>query len=168
MNSKFQPAYSPFAQQTINNTTSWIGQTPGINLDLVKGQTFFATEEADLDSIEVVPNVVTDPGKLVMTLHSFDDQQQAWGPVLASATILVDKPDTGKWLPFSLPAHLQKGKSYGFRLQSHDALIGVGEAAGSAKNPPMPSGQEWHFVGNNQKGDCFNYFSLAFKLGFRA
>jgi len=168
MNTSYQPAYSPLTEQTINNTTSWIGQTPGNTNELVKGQTFVAPQEADLYSIEVVPNLVTDSGELIMTLHSFDEQQQQWGPVLASASIPVGKPDAGKWLPFHLAAHLQKGKTYGFRLQSHDALIGVGEAAGSAKNPPLLHGHEWQFVGNNAQGDRFSYFSLAFKLDYRA
>jgi hypothetical protein len=168
MNSRNQSAYSPIAEQTINNTTSWIGQTPGAATELVKGQTFVAPAEADLQSIEVVPNLITDAGQLIMTLHSFDEQSQQWGPVLATATISVEKPDAGKWLPFGLAAHLQKGKTYGFRLQSHDALIGVGEAAGSANNPPLPYGHEWQFSGNNQQGDRFSYFSLAFRVGVRA
>src|SRR6478672_3507809 len=90
------------AEQTINNTTSWIAHSPGNQSDFVKGQTFVATEEGELRGIEVLPNVVTDAGHLVMTLHSFDEQAQSWGPAIGSATVDLRKPDAGKWINFQI------------------------------------------------------------------
>ena len=159
----------PVAQQTINNTTSWIGHTPGNATEIVRGQTFIAERDGDLPVIEVIPNHITNSGRLVLTFYSFDEIDQQWGPALGSVTVSIDGPDTGKWIPFQLPAlHLHKGRTYGFRLECHDCLVGMGEAAGSSKNPPLSSGKEWRFMGNNQQGDAFSYFSLAFRVGLRA
>ena len=105
----------------------------------------------------------------MMTIHSFDPQQKSWGPSLGSANVEFDQSDSGKWKAFNIPSlHLSKGESYGFRLESHDSYIGVGEAAGSAKQPPFSAGQEWHFTNNNQKADAYSYFSLAFKVDIKA
>lgn len=156
-------------EQVTNNTTSWVGHRSGDNEDLATGQTFIATSEGDLETIEVFSTVVTKPGKMIMTLHNFDSQQKSWGPVLGSASVDVNNSETGKWLAFKIPGmHLNKGKAYGFRLESPDTYVGVGEAAGSHQKPPYSSGQEWQFTKNHKSEQSFSYFSLAFKVDTRA
>lgn len=155
-------------EQVTNNTTSWIGHRRGDNKDVVGGQTFIATAEGDLEAIEVFSSVVTDPGKVVMTIHKFNPEQKSWGPALGSSSVDFNKADTGKWIAFNMPGlHLNKGEAYGFKLESAETFIGVGEAAGSHQQPPFTNGQEWRFT-NNNKADSFSYFSLAFKVDLKA
>ena len=156
-------------QQVTNNTTSWIGHRATDNKDVIGGQTFVSPSEVDLEAIEVLTSVVSAPGKVLMTLHSFDDQQNTWGPVLGSASIELNKNDNGKWKAFDIHGlHLSKGKSYGFRLECPNSYIGVGEAAGSSKAPVLNSGQEWKFTNADKKGHSYSYFSLAFKIDAKA
>jgi hypothetical protein len=156
-------------QQLTNNVTSWIGHSTKENKEMAMGQTFIASKEADLESIEVFSSIVAVAGDVAMTVHSFDTQQQTWGPALATANVNFNKDCTGKWISFDVPRlHLNKGQSYGFKLASHNSLVGVGEAAGSAKEPPFANGQKWQFINDAKKGDSFTYFSLAFKLGLKA
>src|SRR5215212_2628687 len=153
----------PAVEQITNNATSWIGHRPGDNREIVSGQTFVAPATGALGTIEVYSSIVTHPGKVVMTLHSFDADQNKWGPSLGSTSVNLIYSDNEKWISFNIPGlKLDKGRTYGFKLESPDSYIGVGEAAGSAKRPPFTSGQEWRFTATNQKGDSFNYFSLAF------
>jgi hypothetical protein len=156
-------------EQVNNNTTSWVGHRAGDNNDVISGQTFIAPSEGDLDGIEVFSSMVMAPGKVLMSLHSFDSLHKSWGPALGSTSMQLSKDDTGKWICFNIPGlHLHKGETYGFRLECPDTLIGVGEAAGSHKNPPFNNGQEWKFTSKDKKGHSFSYFSLAFKVGLRA
>ncbi len=156
-------------QQLTNNATSWLGHRKGDAKEIVMGQTFIAASEGDLDTIEVFSNIVTNPGEVAMTLHSFDPLHQSWGPSLATSNVAFNESCNGKWVSFKIPnLHLNKGMSYGFRLESHDTYIGVGEAAGSASHPPFAFGKKWKFSGNESKGDSFSYFSLAFKVGLKA
>jgi hypothetical protein len=156
-------------EQVTNNTTTWVGHRKSDNNTLISGQTFIAPKEADLDKIEVFSSVVTQPGKVVMTVHKFDQQQKSWGPALGSASLELNKTDSDKWVGFHIPGlHLNSGQAYGFRLESATALIGVGEAAGSHHHPPFVNGQEWKFTNKDEKGHSFSYFSLAFKVGLRA
>ncbi|MDB5201146.1 MAG: hypothetical protein JWQ27_555 [Ferruginibacter sp.] len=170
MNTVPQKTVFPAAtQQIANNTTSWIGHVPGDSKEFIKGQTFIAREEGDLQTIEIFSNIVSDPGNVMMTIHSFDPRAKTWSAVLGSAQVAFAKTDTGKWIPFHIPGlHLVKGQSYGFRLQSSDSFIGVGEAAGSSRQPPLDEGQEWRFTNTGNQGDAYSYFSLAFKIGLRA
>jgi hypothetical protein len=155
-------------EQITNNATGWIGHHPREDEEITRGQTFVATTEAEVNSIEVYSNIVTQPGNIMMTIHSFDEQKNSWGPVLETSSVDIKKTDSGKWIAFQIPAlQLDKGKSYGFLLESHDTYIGIGEAAGSAKHPPFLSGQEWQFTDKNQTRHCFSYFSLAFKVGLK-
>ena len=159
----------PVVEQTTNNATSWIGHRPGDNKEIVSGQTFFAPASGAVGTIEVFSSMVTQPGKVVMTLHSFDTEQKKWGPSIGTTSVNLIYSDSGKWISFNIPsAQLDKGKTYGFKLESPDSYIGVGEAAGVAKKPPFTSGQEWRFTAANQGGVSYNYFSLAFKIGLRA
>jgi len=156
-------------EQTTNNTTSWIGHQAIDNRDIIGGQTFISPSEAELEAIEVLANVVTIPGKVLMTVHNFDDHLKSWGPVLGSASVEFNGTDNGKWKMFNISGlHLHKGNTYGFRLESPHSYIGMAEAATSHKNPNENFGQEWKFSNNNQKGNSFSYFSLAFKVDVRA
>lgn len=155
-------------QQVNNNITGWVGHRPGDNNDIISGQTFIAPSEGDVDGIEVYSSMVTAPGKVMMTLHSFDAVQKNWGAVLGTASVEVNHNDSGKWICFDIPAHLRKGETYGFRLESPNTFIGVGEAVGDHKQPPFINGQEWKFTNKDKKGHSYSYFSLAFKVGLRA
>ena len=159
----------PVMQQVINNSTSWIGTGKGVHNELISGQTFIATAEGDIDSIEVFSSIVTTPGKVQMTVHNYDPHQKSWGSALGKATVEFGKENTGKWISFKIPGiHINKGDSYGFRLESPNSYIGMGEAAGTHQQPPFTNGQEWQFTKNDQKGNSFSYFSLAFKVALRA
>jgi len=163
------PLSNAAVQQVTNNTTSWIGHRTRENEDVVSGQTFVASAEGDLDAIEIFSSIVTKPGKVTMTFYNFDQQQKSWGPVLGSTSLDFNHNETGKWIAFNFPGfHLAKGQSYGFRLESPDTYVGLGEAAGTYKLPPFVSGQEWKFSKDNQSGNSFSYFSLAFKVDLRA
>lgn len=156
-------------EQTIANSTSWIGHRKSDHKVIVGGQTFMANREGLLEDIAIFSSVIGQPGEMKMTLHQFDPQQQSWGPALSAASLNVNKEHTGQWVSFKLNGlQLSKGSSYGFRLESPDTFIGIGEAAGSHQQPPLESGQEWRFTNNEQLGQSFHYFSLAFKVGLRA
>lgn len=156
-------------QQTTNNTTRWIGHRQGDSNDIIGGQTFLSPSDGDLESIEVFSSVITATGQCEMTFYKFDADHKSWGQALGSATLKLNTDDAGKWISFKIPGlHINKGESYGFRLQCPDTLIGVGEAAGSHQHPPFNNGQEWRFSPTDQKGHSFSYFSLAFKVGLRA
>lgn len=156
-------------QQTTNNTTTWLGHRKSDHKEFVTGQTFLATREGDLETIEVFSSVVADPGLVQLTFYSFNSQDQSWGPSMGTASVSFDATCNGKWIAFRIPGlHLNKGMSYGFRLESHDSFVGVGEAAGSAMQPPLVSGKEWHFTNEGKNTNAFSYFSLAFKVALRA
>lgn len=156
-------------EQITNNTISWIGHRNSDNKDIIGGQTFIAPAESDLEAIEVLTSMVTTPGKVVMTLHNFDTNLKSWGPVLGTASVELNNADTGKWKAFNIAGlHLNKGKAYGFRLESQNTYIGVGETVGSYETPLSLTGQEWKFAKNEQQGQAFSYFSLAFKVAVRA
>lgn len=156
-------------QQITNNATSWIGHHQTENKNIVGGQTFIAPSEEDLEAIEVFTSIVTTPGEVLMTVHTFDPEMKSWGPVIGSAKVDLNRADNGKWKTFNIPGlHLNRGKAYGFRLESSNSYIGVGETIGSSQTPPFLNGQEWKFTNNDQKGQSYSYFSLAFKIDVRA
>jgi hypothetical protein len=152
-------------QQTHNNATFWIGNHRGDHKDHYAGQTFVSPEDGELDSIEIYSTAVTSPCKVTLSLHSFDAEHKRWGPVLQSLKLELNGEDSGKWIRFDLQGvHLNKGNAYGFRLQTNNALVGVGEAAGSSKFPPFNNGQEWSASSENKSGHFYTYFSLMFKV----
>ena len=123
----------------------------------------------DIEAIEVLTSIVTTPGRVLMTIHPYDSQTNTWGPPLRSASLDLDRNDNGKWKSFHISGlHLNEGKTYGFQLESPNSYIGMGEAAGSSLAPPLPSGKEWQFIKNDNKGHSFSYFSLAFRVEARA
>ncbi len=156
-------------QQVTNNATSWIGHRVSDNKDVITGQTFVAPKEGGLAAIKVFSSIITKPGHVIMTLHNFDTEQKSWGPALGTASVEILNTEAGKWLAFDMPGmHLDKGKAYGFRLESPDTYIGVGEAAGDLSKPPFSYGQEWQFTKEQSEGQSFSYFSLAFKVDMQA
>jgi hypothetical protein len=156
-------------QQVTNNTTAWIGHRFTDDADIIAGQTFTCPDEGDLGAIEIFSSLVMIPGHVNMTLHSFENDTKVWGPTLTSSSVVLDKVDNNKWISFPLNGlHLQKGNTYGFRLQSNDLYLGIGEAAGSHEHPPFTGGQEWVVNTENKNGKYFSYLSLTFKVDLRA
>jgi hypothetical protein len=104
------------------------------------------------------------PGEMSLTLHEFDTNTKTWGPSVGNSTLLLERGDDAKWIRFELqPVPLRKDVTYGFRLQTNNALIGIGEAASGTKEP-FTFGHEWSGDSKNMKGHFFTYFSLAFKI----
>ncbi|MES2848300.1 MAG: hypothetical protein V4685_04555 [Bacteroidota bacterium] len=161
--------FQPIVQQVNHNSTNWIGHRPGQAEQQMAGQTFIVPEECPLEAIEIFSSVVTKPGKIIMTLHYFDPVERSWGPPVSTCSVDVSCNESGKWLAFDLHGmQLHKGKVYGFRIESPDTYIGVGEAAGSYCKPPFEQGQEWMFTQRRGSGRYFSYFSLAFKIDMKA
>lgn len=158
------PNSRPLLSQTLSNTTLWIGHLSSDPNDHLGGQTFTSPSDAVLQNIQVFSQAVPQPGHLQMTLHQFDCGSLEWGPAIGKAEMTVEKNDEASWLQFQLePVNLKKGACYGFRLETHDALIGLGEAASHAHRP-FPYGLSWNGDGRNIRGAFYNFFSLAFKV----
>ena len=103
-----------------------------------------------------------------LTLHEFDDSTQTWGPSIGNSSLTLQKGDDAKWIRFELqPVLLRKGVTYGFRLYTNNAMIGIGEAA-TGTQQPFTFGHEWSGDSANMQGHFFSYFSLAFKIEMRA
>lgn len=154
----------PVLTQAENNTTLWIGHLQSDPTDHFAGQTFKCPTAGMLDNIQVYSSAVHYPGELALTLHEFDAENKTWGPAIGNSTLVVEKGDTAKWIRFTLhPVALKKDAMYGFRLQTANAMIGIGEAATGTKQP-FTFGHEWSGDSSDQKGHYFRYFSLAFKV----
>lgn len=156
-----------FSHNHNNNTTSWVGHLPGQHNEISKGQTFTAPAHGRLKAIEVFSNAVGHPGHMSLTLHTYNPEQKQWGPAIGSSDIEIDNSNAGNWVAFNVNAPmLEEGKTYGFKLQSHDSLVGIGEVVSIAKNNE-PAGEEWVFDENAQP-KVFNYFALEYKLKMSA
>jgi hypothetical protein len=154
----------PVLTQTENNTTLWIGHLQTDPTDHFAGQTFKSPAAGSLDNIQVYASAIHNPGELTLTLHEFDPQTKAWGPAMGTSKLVVERGDTAKWIRFELnPVPVYKDATYGFRLQTKDAMIGIGEAATGTRQP-FTFGHEWNGDSRNQQGHFFSYFSLAFKV----
>ena len=150
--------------QAQTNTTLWIGHLQTDPTDHFAGQTFDCPAEGPVDNIQVFTSAVQYPGEMRLTLHEFDPSAKQWGKEIANSSVNVEKADESQWVRFSLqPVMLEKGKTYGFRLKTPNALIGIGEAASGTKQP-FVFGQEWNADSSNQQGHYFTYFSLAFRV----
>lgn len=154
----------PVLSQTQNNTTLWIGHLLSDPNDHFAGQTFKCPADGLVNNIQVYSSTVHQPGDVAMTLHEFDPSMKTWGPEIGNATMFFQKGDDARWIRFYLPpVSLRKDLMYGFRLQSNNAVIGIGEAASHARQP-FTFGHEWSADSTNEKGYYFTYFSLAFKV----
>jgi hypothetical protein len=154
----------PVLSQAQNNTTLWIGHLKPHAHDHLAGQTFICPSEGLVNNIQVFASAVTQPGEVALTLHEFDAATKTWGPAIGNSSRNVDKKDGTNWIRFEMePINLQKDTTYGFRLQTENGIIGIGEAA-SGNRHPFTFGHAWNGHGNNDKGEYFRYFSLAFKV----
>lgn len=167
---KFKPGSHPrpVLTQVENNTTLWIGHLQTDPTDHFGGQTFTCPAEGQLDNIQLFAAAVQYPGDIQLSLHEFDPINKTWGPSLGQCTLAVEKEDNHKWIRFLLPTlELKKESTYGFRVKTHNALVGLGEAACDNKHP-FTFGHEWNADSINQHGHYYSYFSLAFKVELRA
>jgi hypothetical protein len=154
----------PILSQTQNNTTLWLGHLSQNDNDHLAGQTFTCPSEGLIHNIQVYTSTVPKPGELRLTLHEFDCKTREWGPAIATSGKVIEKSDEARWVRFELdPLVLRQNSCYGFRLESPDAFVGLGEAVSHAQRP-FPFGLSWTSGGANQRGEYFNYFSLAFKV----
>lgn len=154
----------PVLTQAENNTTLWIGHLQADPTDHFAGQTFKCPSEGLLNNIQVYSAAVSQPGELALTLHEFDPESKTWGPSMGNSTLTLDHNDESRWIRFELqPVALKKDATYGFRLYTSNAMVGIGEAA-SGNQSPFPYGYEWSADSIDQKGHFFSYFSLAFKV----
>jgi len=154
----------PVLMQTQTNTTLWIGHLHSDPTQHFGGQTFICPSTGALDNIQLYASAVHYPGDIHLSLHEFDAVAKTWGPALGESAIEVQKSDNEKWIRFNLPAlHLDKSRSYGFRMHSANAMIGLGESACDNQHP-FTFGHEWNADSNNQRGSYYSYFSLAFKI----
>ena len=150
--------------QVENNTTLWVGHLQSDPTDHFAGQTFICPSEGLLNNIQVYSSTVYLPGEISMTLHEFDPGTRHWGPAIGQSSLPVKKDDAAQWIRFKLqPISLNKGATYGFRLYTNDAMVGIGEAA-TGNQHPFTFGHEWNGDSINQTGHFFSYFSLAFKV----
>lgn len=165
---KYASHHHPALEQLQTNTCSWIGHMNAGSVDHLTGQTFECPDDGELETIHVYSAAVPHPGKVILTLHSFDNETKTWGPVLSSSEIKVENDDAENWINFPLPAvHLHKSNTYGFRLKSPDAFVAIGEAAWPVKSP-FKYGEEWNSNNNDSQDHYYRYFSLAFKVELRA
>ena len=154
----------PVLTQTQNNTTLWIGHLQSDPTDHVGGQTFKCPSEGLLDNIQLYSSAVQYPGEVLLTFHEFDSNTKTWGPSIGNSSLVLQRDDNARWIRFSfLPVQLQRDITYGFRLQSKEALVAIGEAATGNKHP-FTFGHEWNADSKNKIGHYFTYFSLAFKV----
>ena len=154
----------PLVTQVEKNTTLWVGHLQTDPTDHFAGQTFKCPSAGELNNIQVFSSAVQQSGELILTLHEFDTNSRTWGPPVSKSTLVVEKGEASKWLQFDLqPVPLYKDATYGFKLQTADAFVALGEAA-SGNKQPFTFGHEWNGDSQNQKGYFFTYFSLAFKV----
>ncbi len=154
----------PILSQTENNTTLWIGQLKSDPTDRYAGQTFTCPADGLLNNIQLYSSLVNEPGEITLTMHEFDTGIHSWGPGIGSSVLSLQKGDDSRWIRFEMePVALRRDVTYGFRLYTSNASIGLGEAVHDSKKP-FSFGQAWNGDANNIKGNFFRYFSLAFKV----
>lgn len=154
----------PVLSQTENNTTLWIGHLTNETNDRLAGQTFTCPAEGLLNNIQVFSSAVTQPGNVELTLHEFDPANKTWGPEIGRSSLRIENSDVARWLRFELePVNLQKEAHYGFRLQTSEGIIGIGEAVTLA-HKPFSFGQAWSSDTGRSCEKYYSYFSLAFKV----
>jgi hypothetical protein len=158
----------PVLTQAENNTTLWIGHLQSDPTDHFGGQTFTCPAEGQLDNIQLYTAAIQYPGEIQLTLHEFNTDSKTWGPAIGESSFTVGKADHQKWIRFSLPpVQLKKTATYGFRVYTTNAMVGLGEAACDNQHP-FTFGHEWNANSKNQRGHYYSYFSLAFKIEMRA
>lgn len=158
----------PVLSQTENNTTLWIGHLQNDPADHFGGQTFTCPSDGQLDNIQLFAAAVQKPGRMQLTIHEFDAIHKIWGPSIGESVLDIYTTDNQQWIQFNLSfLFIKKDITYGFRVHSADAMIGLGEAAHNNSNP-FTFGHEWKADSKDQQGHYLSYFSLAFKIELRA
>lgn len=153
----------PAITQTQNNTILWVGHLQNDPADHFAGQTFTCPADGVLENIQVFSSAVQNPGELHLTLFEFDAATKKWGSPIGHSVLTIEKQDNEKWIRFNLAGVILKhGAGYGFRLQTHNAMIGIGEAATGTDQPF--TGHEWNADSFNERGHFYSYFSLMFKV----
>ena len=99
----------PLITQIQNNTTLWIGHLQTDPTDHFAGQTFRCPLSGDLDNIQIFSSAVQNPGQLTLSVHLFDPEKRSWGPLLASATVEVERIDNERWIRFDAPDAIAPG-----------------------------------------------------------
>src|SRR5882672_5055758 len=116
--------------QAERNTTLWIGHLDSDPTDHFGGQTFTCPDGGQLDNIQLYATSVQYPGEIHLTLHEFDVASKNWGPTIGQSTVTICKEDDHQWIRFILPTlELKKAATYGFRIHTNNAMVGIGEAA---------------------------------------
>jgi hypothetical protein len=163
MESMKTPGARPAITQTRNNTSFWIGHLQTDPTEHFAGQTFHCPTDGQVDNIQIYSATVQQPGEIVLSLHSFDEENQNWGPSIGSSVVEVKKHDEEKWIRFELPpVSLQRNQVYGFRVHTKNGMVAIGEAAAGVADPF--NGIEWNGDSNNRDGNYYRYFNLAFKV----
>jgi hypothetical protein len=153
-----------------SNSSSWVGHilTGGNDQYRLAGQTFRCPKDGWLNRIEIYTSAIQTPGLLELTLHAFDESRHRWEKQLASSSLFLPGNPADPWLSLELgPIRLSRDRYYGFRLQSRDALVAIGEKARTARQPVV-DGQEWMASTENSEGNFFSYFNLVFRLGIQS
>lgn len=154
----------PVLSQTENNTTLWIGHLTNDTNDRLAGQTFSCPSSGLINNIQVFTSAVTQPGEVLLTLHEFDPAGKTWGPAISESRLSIERNDVSHWLRFELdPVNLSQDQHYGFRLQTKEGIIGIGEAISHAHRP-FSFGQAWSSDTGRLGERFYSYFSLAFKV----
>ena len=162
-----EPPSPAFERET--NSISWVGHFLINGKDQYKlaGQTFKSPLNGWLRRIDIYTSGIQHPGVLELTLHPFDDMRHQWQEELARSSLLVARNGNDPWITMALnQARLERDRYYGFRLQSRDALLALGERARTAGQPIL-EGEEWMANTENREGDFFHYFNLVFRLGIQ-
>lgn len=151
--------------QLQTNGCRWLGDFREETAEHMAGQTFQINQSGQLETISVYCEMVHRQGKVRMSLHRFDEEEHNWGPALGIQEMEIPKGSDPTWVDFNLGQVSLDGNSrYGFRLQTQDALIALGEAVwGNDKNDW--TGEEWIAKGNEKGGHYFRYFSLVYSVG---
>jgi hypothetical protein len=156
----------PVISQDRNNTTRWLGHLKNDSKDQLAGQTFTSPKAGHVDNIQVYSSSVQYPGDVKLTLHEFHEDNKTWGPPIGQSNLSLDKKDEDKWVRFPMNSvELRQGSQYAFKLETDNAMIGLGEAAAPSRQPF--DGREWKASSADERGDFFSYFSLAFRVELR-
>ncbi len=155
----------PVISQAENNTTLWIGHLQSDPTDHFGGQTFTCPSDGQLDNIQlwcfsnpisrrypINPSWIWSRNKNVGTF--------SWWIITGGKKRWSWKMD-----PLSFTITPIKQSRYGFRVNTSNAMIGLGEAVCHNQNPHLATSRNGDSI--NQRGHYYSYFSLAFKVELR-
>lgn len=147
------------------NGCRWLGDFHNNPSEYIAGQTFQIAQSGKLDTISIYCEMVHREGLVKMSFHQFDEKTRQWGPALVSSELELKKLKDPAWVQFKLgDLPLDSNHRYGFRLQTQDALVALGEAVWGNDKTDL-HGEEWISRGNDRDGHYFRYFSLVYSVG---